>query len=172
MKLFFLSLLVIGLSAPATSIAQWWNPFGPKTVEACIAEGGKSVQTEIAMKFVIQDCVSRFSKEGTAVTKSVRRQACLLTFDESRRKFVKIGDSTKKLPNVKSTYIPFSDRQFYHEQLARQLMEAEKAGNRDLVRTIAKEYRDNSIQIIHGTHLTRDFIVLLAQEQDVESMCR
>jgi hypothetical protein len=60
MKLFFLSILVIGLSSPMPSFAQWWNPFGPSTYEDCILEGMKTARTRDAVRAVQYACLEKF----------------------------------------------------------------------------------------------------------------
>jgi len=171
MKLFLLSLLVIGLSSPTPLSAQWWNPFGPKTVEECIAEGGKTARTETAMKFVIRNC---YEKHGGADRRSANKvplEPCTLRYDENARAFYQSNNSSKDKSPVKNTYIPRSGQLMYVQQLGKQLVEADRVGNTPLARVVAREIRLNSIEIVHGTSLSREFIKLRAQQESIEALC-
>ena len=176
MKLFFLSLFAIALSAPTPSVAQWWNPFGPKTVEECIAEGGKTAQTETAMKFVIRDCRSKFTDNSQGSKSPRPKTRCFVSYEDKTRQFRKGTEALQKLPNVKSAYLGFLelDNHFYLEKLAKQLREADQAGNTELARAIAKEYGLNSITIVHASYLSEQFVktVAMQQWQDVEGLCK
>jgi hypothetical protein len=176
MKPIFLSLLVIGLSSPAPSFAQWWNPFGPKNVEECIAEGGKTAQTETAMKFVIRDCRSKFTDNSQGAKSPRPKIRCFVSYDDKTRQFRRGTEALQKLPNVESAYLGFIDldNRLYLEKLAKQLREADQAGNTELARAIAKEYGLNSITIVHASYLSEQFVktVAMQQWQEVEGLCK
>jgi hypothetical protein len=170
MKLFLLSLLVIGLSSPKSLSAQWWNPFGPKTVEECIAEGGKTARTETAMKFVVQECRTKFEREASS-SKKAGESECIFFFDETTRRFEKLKAWPKDQVKNGLFYTPFPEKEEYVADLFRQNKSAMEQKNNDLRSTIAAEIRANGMTVWHRKKVTRQFVMSIAKEKGIIYEC-
>ena len=169
LRLILVALVV--LAFPNAVLAQWWNPFAPKSVEECVVLGGKTAQTDMAMKFVIRECVAKFSS-AQEPPKIAERKKCLLRFDERSRILSRITAEPTDASNLRGMSIPFSDRVAYVEELARQLIAADKKKkNSELVKAIAREYRANTILIFYNKSLDRDFIELIFNNRNGETLC-
>ena len=170
MKLLFIFVALVALAFPNVVLAQWWNPFAPKSAEECIVQGGKTAQTDTAMRFVIQQCVAKFSTTQK-LSRVGDRAKCLLRFDEQSRRLVRITAEPDSKDNLRGMSIPFGDRVAYVEELARQIVAADKQKNAELVKAIAREYRANTILVFYNKSLDRNFIQLIFNNRNGERLC-
>jgi hypothetical protein len=105
---------------------------------------------------------------------SMHFSTCTFLWDVNSRSFSRLIEDLDdvKLSLLSVTYIPLAGKENYVSALRVQLLEADLAGQNDLVKQLALEYRDSSISILFPKILTSEFVTLVAEERELKSNCR
>ena len=110
----------------------------------------------------------------TSSTSNVRPKidSCIFVWNDVERTFLKMNDDILKYSdNHSNTFIVKIGKESYYQSLIVQLRKADSDGNTPLAMSIAKEIRDNSVNVYFDKNLSSDYINLLATQQNIRSKC-
>lgn len=126
---------------------------------------------------------TKSSKDFTASSQSSKQSAsspnvspknenCVFVWNDIERTFLKMDDDILKYSDKHSnTFIVKIGKESYYQSLIVQLRKADSEGNTPLAMSIAKEIRDNSVNVYFDKNLNSDYINLLATQQNIRSKC-